>query len=62
MNLPVKIIWTKFEVDTSFFVPCLDSKPVINYLNAEATRRKYKVVCKQVVEKNTYGLRCWRIE
>ena len=62
MNLPMKVLWSKFAVDSSFFIPCLDVKPVANYLNKEAQRRKYKVICKQVVEKDMYGLRCWRLE
>ncbi len=62
MGLPVRISWNEFEVGTSVFIPCLDVKPVKEYVLAEANRRKYNVICKQVIDKNRYGLRCWRIE
>ena len=62
MELPVRISWNDFKVGTSVFIPCLDIKPVQKYVLAEAYRRKYNVICKQVVDKNRYGLRCWRIE
>jgi hypothetical protein len=62
MNLPVKIEWEKLVVNGSFFVPCLDTKPVEEFINCEGARRRYSVICKQVVEKGRYGLRCWRLE
>ena len=62
MGLAVKISWIDFKPDTSIFIPCLDINPVKEYVLAEANRRKYDVICKQVVEKNKYGLRCWRIK
>jgi hypothetical protein len=62
MNLPVKIKWNKLTVNGSFFIPCLDIKPVEEFIKREGIRHRYNVVCKQVVEKGRYGLRCWRIE
>ena len=62
LNLPVRIVWEKFKPDTSMFVPCLDTKPVAQFIKEEAARRGYKVICKQVVERQRYGLRVWRIE
>jgi hypothetical protein len=62
MNLPVKIEWNKLDVNGSFFIPCLDAKPVEEFIKREGARRRFNVVCKQVVEKGRYGLRCWRIE
>jgi hypothetical protein len=62
MNLPVKIEWSKLEVNGSFFIPCLDTKAVAESVSREGARHRYSVVCKQVVENGRYGLRCWRIE
>ena len=62
MNLPVKIEWNKLTVNGSFFIPCLDTKPVEEFIKREGARHRYNVVCKQVVEKGRYGLRCWRVE
>ena len=62
LNLTVTIPWQKIEVGMSFFVPCLDSKRVAADIEWEAARFRYKVLCKQVIEKGKYGLRCWRIE
>lgn len=62
LNLQIKIEWDKFEPGTSFFIPCLDRKPVEEFIMNESYRRRYRVVCKQVVEKGRYGLRCWRVE
>ena len=62
MGLSLLIEWDKFHVGTSFFVPCIDRKPVEKFITREACRMKLNVVCKQVVEKGVYGLRVWRVD
>ena len=61
MNLPVMIQWDKFKVGTSFFIPCIDRKVTQRFVETEAKRIGVQVICKQVVEKNRYGLRVWRV-
>lgn len=61
LQLSVRIEWAKFKVGTSFFVPCLNCKEVADYLLKETERLRFKIVCKQVIEKHRYGLRVWRV-
>lgn len=61
LNLKVEIPWKQLEPGMSFFLPCLDSKTTADQLTWEAKLYKYTVLCKQVVEKGRYGLRCWRV-
>ena len=62
LNLPLLIQWEKFKPGTSFFVPCIDRKLTERFVKAEAKRMGIDVICKQVIEKNKYGLRVWRVE
>lgn len=62
LNLKVEIPWKQLKPGMSFFVPCLDSKAVADQLSWEASLHSYTVLCKQVVEKGRYGLRCWRVK
>ena len=62
LGAKVQIDWLKVKPGMSFFVPCIDTSPVIDYLQWDAGRFRYKIVCKQVVENQRYGLRCWRVE
>jgi hypothetical protein len=61
LNLAILIDWSRFKPGTSFFIPCLDRKAVADYVVKEATRLRFQVTCKQVVEKGRYGLRVWRL-
>jgi len=62
LNLTLQVPWSDLKPGMSFFIPCLDTTPVIEFLVAEGARHKYKMLAKQVIEKNMYGLRCWRVE
>jgi hypothetical protein len=43
-------------------VPCLERKPVQNFILQEAKRLGLSVVCKQVIENKVFGVRVWRNE
>jgi hypothetical protein len=60
LNLPILIEWDKFKEGTSFFIPCLERRTAQRYVQGEARRHKIRVICKQVIENNIYGLRVWR--
>jgi hypothetical protein len=62
LNIPLLVKWDKFKPGTSFFVPCIDRKLTQRFVEEEAARLKFKIICKQVIEKGIYGLRVWRIE
>jgi hypothetical protein len=62
MGLPILIEWDKFHPGTSFFIPCIDRRSVQRFVMQEAQRLKIPVVCKQVVEREVYGLRVWRLD
>lgn len=61
LNLSIWIDWEKFLPGTSFFIPCLDYRPVQEFVEKEAFRLRMQVVCKRTVELRRYGLRVWRI-
>ena len=61
LNLSIWIDWGKFTPGTSFFIPCLDYRPVQEFVEKEAFRLRMQVVCKRVVERGRYGLRVWRV-
>lgn len=62
LNIPLLVKWDKFKPGTSFFVPCIDRRLTQRFVEEEAARLKFEIVCKQVIEKGVYGLRVWRIE
>ena len=62
LNLMVKIPWESIEPGMSFFIPCLDTEKAAADVKWEADRLRYTVVCKQVIDRGRYGLRCWRVE
>jgi hypothetical protein len=61
LTTPILIDWKAFQPETSFFIPCLDYKPVQEFVEKEAFRLRMQVVCKRVVERGKYGLRVWRL-
>ena len=61
LSTPIWIDWKAFRPETSFFIPCLDYRPVQEFVEKEAERLRMQVVCKRVVERGRYGLRVWRL-
>jgi hypothetical protein len=61
LSLPISIDWKNFRPDTSIFIPCLDYRPVQEFVETEAIRLRMQVVCKRVIENRKYGLRVWRL-
>ena len=60
-NLPVVVLWSEFHPGASFFIPCINRKQMQKFVQSEAARLRFTVMCKQVVENGMYGLRVWRI-
>ena len=61
-GIPVVIEWHAMRLGTSFFIPALDTEPLIEQILSEAKQRKIKLVCKEVIENQKIGLRFWRIK
>lgn len=61
MGLPLLIQWHKFQPGTSFFIPCIERRPVEAFVRAEARRLNLRVLTKRVVESGVLGLRVWRL-
>lgn len=61
-GIPVVIEWHKMRLGTSFFIPALDTEPLIEQVLSEAKQRKLKLVHKEVVENGKIGIRFWRIK
>jgi hypothetical protein len=57
-----KIHWVDLKVGWSFFLPCTNIKEAEFKVKKEAKKKKYKVVCKSVIEKKIRGLRFWKLE
>jgi len=53
--------WQKFDVGTSFFIPCLDFSTARRTIRQYAKELRIKVVIKPVVEEGIQGLRVWRV-
>lgn len=55
------IRWSRFRVGTSFFIPCLDCKPMRAELLAILKQKEQlPVVTKVVIEDGVRGLRVWK--
>jgi hypothetical protein len=50
------------NLGASFFIPALNTEPLIEQILSEAKQRKFKLVHKEVVENGLIGLRFWRIK
>jgi hypothetical protein len=61
LDVTMTVPWSTFEIGMSFFIPCVNTAEVAQQVRWDAARFRYEVVCKQVIEKGKYGLRCWRV-
>jgi len=61
-GISFNIVWERFGVGTSFFIPCLDVNEARRKVKEVARRFRYGVKTKAVVEENIKGLRVWRIK
>ena len=61
-GISFNIVWERFGVGTSFFIPCLDVHETKGKVKEVAKRLGYKVVTKLVIEENIKGLRVWRVK
>ena len=56
------IQWDKFELHSSFFIPCLNDKKAKKLLYAECRKQKMQVRIKTVTEDRIRGVRIWRLK
>ena len=59
-GVPVVIEWHTMALGSSFFIPALDTDPLIAGVLAEAKRHRIRLVCKEVIEDGKIGIRFWR--
>jgi hypothetical protein len=50
------------RLGTSFFIPALDTEPLIKQVVSAGKQRGIKLVYKEVVENGRIGIRFWRKE
>lgn len=55
------INWDKFTPNTSFFIPCVNTKEAIRQVTQMARVRYAAVEYRRCVEDRKYGIRFWRI-
>jgi len=46
----------------SFFIPALDTEPLIEEILVEAKQHRISLVYKEVIENEKIGIRFWRIK
>lgn len=59
-GIPVVIEWHKMRLGTSFFIPALDTEPLIKQVVSDGKQRGIKLVHKEVIENGRIGIRFWR--
>jgi len=55
-----QLLWDKFSIGSSFFIPCLDDNTAKQYVKTKMDRLGYAVIIKTVIEDEVKGLRVWR--
>jgi hypothetical protein len=61
-GVPVIIEWHTMVLGASFFIPALDTEPLIEEILVEAKKHRIRLVYKEVIEDEKIGLRFWRIK
>lgn len=56
-----KVVWKKFIVGSSFFIPCIHTKIAKKEVKETMRILGMKVVMKLVIENEIRGLRIWRV-
>lgn len=62
LDVTMTVPWSTFEIGMSFFIPCINTEEIEEKVRWDAARFRYQLVCKQVIERGMYGLRCWRVK
>jgi hypothetical protein len=57
-----KVVWKKFVVGSSFFVPCIHTEICKRDVKETMDTLQMKVVMKLVIEDGIRGLRIWRVK
>jgi hypothetical protein len=59
-GVPVIIEWHAMVLGSSFFIPALDTEPLILEILAEAKKHRITLIYKEVIEDGKIGIRFWR--
>jgi hypothetical protein len=60
-GISFNVVWEKFKVGTSFFIPCLDPAEAETQVKRTTKRLGLKIKTRAVIEENIKGLRVWRV-
>jgi len=61
-GITYQLLWDKFTIGSSFFVPCLDIDAAMERIQTKMNRLGYGIVVKVVIEDGIKGLRIWRVK
>jgi hypothetical protein len=61
-GISFNVVWEKFGVGTSFFIPCLDPAEAERQVRRTTRRLGIRIKTRAVIEENIKGLRVWRIK
>jgi hypothetical protein len=61
-GIPVIIEWRLMVLGASFFIPALDTEPLIEETLVEAKKHRIRLVYKEVIENEKIGIRFWRVK
>jgi hypothetical protein len=59
-GIPVIIEWHSMVLGASFFIPALDTEPLVKAILVEAKQHGMKLKYKEKIENGLFGLRFWR--
>ena len=60
-GIPVTIEWHAMVLGASFFIPALDTEPLINAILYNAKQLNIRLKYKEKIENGLLGIRFWRI-
>jgi hypothetical protein len=60
-GISFNVVWEKFKVGTSFFIPCLDPAEAEVQVKRTTKRLGLRIKTRAVIEENIKGLRVWRV-
>ena len=60
-GVPITIVWEKFEVGSSVFIPAVNTTKLIKQMHAVSRRLGIQVEPRHRIESGKLGVRFWRI-
>lgn len=56
----ITVDWDSFELDTSMFIPCIDTEEAVKQIRKIASQKGFKFTYKPMIVNEKWGVRIWR--